>query len=362
MRIWLSVALLCVLGQPLFVLAHEINPRVIEYLTGEQITYDHHHDAVTADADPRVESRRIYTIPEWLIVYTAIEYGQFVQAGGQPSQFPYFTSTRQLWTVWKEAAQITGEEPDETTNTVLYTIAISTAFEQSIIGIYEGTIGWDFEWLDGGFVTTEDIYTNAVAAEYGAFLLHTPWYAFPYGQKLLGLWQTWGYSSLTPRGIERRLAFTVGYGVKAMYAGLIRYASASQFEGGAGSYTDVTVIGSDEVVSNLLSSYKTTATTTTGEITFALPRYRAFTPTVQELLKLDVQLVAIMGHDRIAFSSIVAQDNHCPDLQQFAVLTLPLLTDETQIRTVYDVSVGDLRDIFNTLSSCGYEVEHVYDF
>ncbi len=347
---------------PSVTIAHEINPAVIEYLTGETITYDHHHDEVTTEADPRGASRRLYTIPEWLIVYTAIEYGQFVQAGGDPSAFPYFTSTKQLWSAWNSATDILGEEPDPTTNTVLYTIAISTTIEQGILGIYEGTIGWLFEWLDGGLVTPEDRYTNQVAAEYGAFLLHTPWYAFPYGQKLIGLWQTWGFASFTPRGLERRLAFTIGYGAKALYAGAIRLASASQFEGGAGLATDVMVTGTAEQLTSLRATYEGLSTSTSDSLTVVLPRYRAFTPALTQLFIDETSVVAIMGHDVIALSSIVSSDTSCPEVEGYRVMTLPLLTDETRVRAIYDVPVADLEDVFGNLSACGYEVEHVYDF
>lgn len=353
---------LCILGVlvPSSIQAHEINPRVIEQLTGETITYDH-HEAGEADPDPRVASRRFYTIPEWLIVYTALEYGEFVTAGGEPSQFPYFASTKQLWTAWDEGSTRAGEAPDPTTNTVLYTIAISTTIEQGILGIYEGTVGRVFEWLDGGWVTVEDQYTNAVASEYGAFLLHTPWYEFPYGEKLRGLWSTWGLTSLTPRGIERRVAFTIGYGVKALYAGAIGYVSAREFSGGASLTTAVEVLGSHEVMHELATRYELASTTDTSAVV-VLPRYRAFTSALLELVATEVTLESIMEHEQITFSVIESREQPCTELASYTAFSLPLLTDESRVRVIYDVPVRELADQMTATALCGYTIEHIYDF
>lgn len=353
---------LFILAFPQFVAAHEINPRVIERITGETIVYDHHVSDTkeTADPDPRVASRRFYTLPEWHIVYTAIEYGQFVGRGGEPSHFPYFKNTNQLWELWRLAEAAAGEAPDATTNTVLYTIAISTTIEQVVIGGYEATIGRLFELLDFGFTTPEDLYTAAVAKEYGDFLLHTPWYQFPYHTKIIGLWSTWDWSSLTPRGIERRLVFTVGYGIKALYATAIGYASSQEFSGGAALITEVAIQGDESVLREL--PFETIKSPAVDRVVLALPRYRAFLPALEQLGKNQVAIESIMGHDKITFSVVKPIMMSCASIDAYTAFSLPILTDDSLHRTVYDVPVTALLSSLNDAMTCGYSIEHIYDF
>ena len=55
--------------------------------------------------------------------------------------------------------------------------------------------------------------------DYAAFLHQTPWYEYPFGKRLAEFWQTtpFGATHLIRR-IERRVALTLEYGVKAVYA------------------------------------------------------------------------------------------------------------------------------------------------
>lgn len=339
--------------------AHEVNPKVIERLTGEVVDTRHHEEH--GEADPRDESRRFYTVPEWYIVYTAQEYGAFVGAGGRPSQFPYFRSTSQLWEVWREAERVAGEPPDPTTSTVLWTIAISTSIEQILIGSYEATVGRVSEWLHFGYKTTEDRYVDAVAVEYGDFLTQTPWYAFPYGQKLVGLWTTWGWSSLSPRGIERRLAYTLGYGVKAVYAGVIGALSQSQFEGGAGLVTDVLVRADVGVVVAAGPTWQVTPHEA-GQVHVSLPRYRAFRAAFEQLATVPGEIISIQSHNRITFSVVESVAVRCKELTTYQGFALPVLSQPGLVRVIYDVPVTSLHAHLTEARACGYEPEHIYDF
>lgn len=362
MNISLGLLIFTLGAFPLIGTAHELNPRVIERITGEKIVYDHHEIAKEAapDPDPRVASRRFYTLPEWHIVYTAIEYGEFAAGGGQPSQFPYFKNTQQLWNWWRLAEASAAELPDPTTNTVLYTIAVSTTVEQWLIGIYEGSIGWLFEKLDFGLSTPEDIYTNMVAQEYGSFLLHTPWYEFPYSQKLIGLWTTWGVASVTPRGVERRLIFTVAYGVKGLYAAAINYASSQEYEGGAGLETDVVVHGDSLIIDTIPFDKK--SVDLNGFVTLSLPRYRAFLEAVHTLGKYPITIESIMGHEDIAFSVVQSGGMTCESIAMYEEFSQPILTKDNESRVVYDVPVTQLISALDAARACGITVEHIYDF
>jgi len=338
--------------------AHTINPKVIEKITGETIEYhDHIHD--DADGDPRTFSRRLYTIPEWYIVYHAQEYGTLVTNGGRPSQFPFFTAIKQTWASWEQASLYTQEDPDPTTKTILWTIAISSTIENGMIGLYEKTIGFVSELLHFRHKTAEDLYIDNVAQAYGDFLVHTPWYKFAYGDAIKGLWSTWSWTSITPRGIERRIVFTIGYSLKLAYAQVITFASQSQF-GGATLATEFTV--TDISLEQVAASVGVTeAETHDANIIHALaPRYRAFLPTALSLITQGATIISIQDHDRITMSIVSAQE--CETLSPWFLFTFPTLDQTNFKRFFYDVSVTNLTDFMVKTNACSLSIEHLYDF
>lgn len=320
--------------------AHELNPAVIESLTGETIEHSHESAGTEAVADPRDQSRTFYSFPEWYIVYSAQEYADFVAAGNQPSQFPYFAAIGQMWDSWEYAQQAAGVPPDATTNTVLWTIAISFTIEYGLAGVYENTIGWLSELLHFNYKSTEDVYIDAQAMQYGQFLNQTPWYDFSYMGAFGGLWKTYGWSSLSPRGIERRIIYSVSYAAKAIYAAAIRAMSEASFEGGAGLTTDLD--------------------TSTG-IT-SLPRYRAFKDPAVELAQQGVDFVTIQGHDQIALSVVVTGAIECDEVFAHQAFSMPFVTDESKTRHMLSVPVSELAQTLRTATTCGLAVEHIYDY
>lgn len=344
------------LGVACNVHAHEINPKVIEALTGEKI--EHHHQDADTVADPRDESRTFYSFPEWYIVYSAQEYGSFVSNGNQPSTFPYFAAIGQMWEAWRNAEVAAGVPPDATTNTILWTIAVSFSIEYGIIGFYENTVGRVSELLHFNQKTIEDRYVDTEAVAYGDFLNQTPWYLYPYGEALAGLWQTYGWSSLSPRGIERRIAYTVGYTAKAGYAALIRTLSAASFEGGAGQTTTSIVQTPEEV----LEGTDLTFAAVDGGYEVQFPRYRAFRDPAVLLAHAGSSFISIEGHDVIAVSFVAPTDFSCSGFTAPRTFALPLVTNTAMARHVFSVPVPQLGETIRALSGCSLTVEHLYDY
>ncbi len=339
--------------------AHEINPAVIESLTGEEVVYDGHHDEEVG-ADPRNADRTLYSFPEWYIVYSAQEYADFVAAGNRPSQFPYDESIAQMWESWRLVEAAASEPPDSTTNTVLWTIALSFTIEYGIIGLYENTIGRISELLHFQQKTVEDNYVDQQAMTYGQFLNQTPWYRFDYLGALVGLWSTYSWSSVSPRGLERRSAFTYGYLGKALYAGLIKAASEASFEGGAGDITTARVRTSELTLSTLGIPYQYTERKDIFAV--SLPRYRAFKDPVLKMHEVNVAFESIQDHQDIALSLVVPADSNCGIVSERAIFSLPLVSKPEMVRRVLLVPVTELSATLSLLNQCGLSVEHFYDY
>ena len=111
---------------------------------------------------------------------------------------------------------------------MLYTIGLSFAAEMGLKGLYELTIGRFTAWFRGPKRTPEDEFALAVAEDYAAFLRQTPWYEYPFGSKLAQFWieTPMAYGSAV-RKLERRIALSLEYGGKAVYAKLIGLGAAA---------------------------------------------------------------------------------------------------------------------------------------
>jgi hypothetical protein len=352
--------LLYVVSPIAIISAHKLNPAVIERLTGEKIVYaktEMNAPEEVVVGDPRTENRTFYSFPEWYIVYSAQEYGDFVKRNAMPSEFPFFGAVMQMWDSWELSQDAAKSAPDSTTKTILWTIAVSFSVEYGVIGLYENSIGQITEKLNCNYKTIEDTYVDAVAVAYGDSLNQTPWYDFPYTQALSGLWHTYGWSSLTPRGIERRLAFTMGYGIKALYANAIRYASDSNF-GGANLVTRATVTNvSDSQLGNASSTKKDN-----GVYIVDFPRYRAFLPEALRLSTYGVTFSTIEDHSTIALSVVAPKDTTCFYDTDAVVYTMPILTQQPLERHMLKVGVQDLGSVILSIQACNLQVEHIYDY
>jgi hypothetical protein len=317
-------------------------------------------------ADPRNATRTYSTFPEWYIVYSAQEYASFVSSGRFPSQFPFWKATTQYWEASENSIDFAGgaEQVDSTTQTVLSTIGWSFAVENYLLGAYEKTIGRIFEWSNLRIKTTEDEFTQHVASEYGAFLLHTPWYDFPYFLKIGELWTTWGLSSITPRGIERRVIFTIGYAAKALYGGVIGYVSHSEF-GAAGLTTTLTLHGvHDEALQRIAPSAHIVDAPEESH-TVTTDRYRALTYFLKELSATDAVVTDVQRHTKIALSYIGSTTStNCEIVPSPArvLYTLPLVTDTTRERVILETPANALLSTMRELARCAIDTEHVYDY
>ena len=171
----------------------------------------------------RPGSATYLTLPEWFIVYNTEEYTASIR-NAPPSRFPYFGSILDFWSYYRHVCDAScGAFPFDAGNHVmLVVIGSSFTVENALKGLYENIVGRVVEAISG-HDTEEDVFAARTAEEYGRFMHTTPWYEFPFGEKLTGLWRqthAWGKHPL--RKWERRLALSTEYTTKAAYAWLIR--------------------------------------------------------------------------------------------------------------------------------------------
>jgi SAM-dependent methyltransferase len=317
------------------------------------------------------------TLPEWYIVYASREYAQAL-AQGWPSQFDYWGAVTQFWGEYRRALKNAGKGATNVeAQLMLLPIGISHSLEFLIKGAYEKTLGALFEPLDGEYVradalegtpfifvpkgrgmkTAQDLYAQSVAQQYIDFIDLTPWYKFPYGEKLAGLWKVRpleGQSRV--RGWERTLFLTGEYSAKYVLAGLFKFLVKYVFP----PESLVTAVVAKDVPASLrqeeLYRYED------GRVAFTTPRYGPFTGFVTQAAAAGATFEKIAGNDSVSLTALVAADAALPEgvgetLGRYGLLNSPK-TQRVQLR----VPVKDLARAVNALRALGATIEHVYDF
>lgn len=310
-------------------------------------------------AGRRPEAQTWLTYPEWSIVYEAETYARYLSAGGRPSGFHHWRQIRAFWsslcTVNRAAASAGGSGHYKV---MLYTIGLSFSAELAVKGAYENTIGRLFEWL-GGWASPDDRYNAGVWTAYGGFMHETPWYRFPFGRALANQWR-FGAGGSPVRHWERRFALGLEYGVKALYAKAIGWASGA-------------TLGRDELTLRFVARAEPAQLTAidprlhpvaqlSGGLTAVeAPRYAQFSDLLQRLAATPVGLTEIAGNDDI-FVTLLLPDRIRPPAGAATLFELPLDDRPGWRRVGVTIRVPDLLPLLRATRSAGGSLEHVYDY
>jgi hypothetical protein len=309
----------------------------------------------------RAESLTYLTLPEWFIVFSADEYAAFI--GRQPpTRFPYLGSIKQYWGYYSAACGETkGAYPFDTDyHVMLAIIGASFTIENVAKSVYENTIGRATEWLATAD-TPEDDFARRTAKEYGGFMPTVPWYQFPFASKTAALWRD------TPlrgphmvRKLERRVALTAEYGIKAVYGWVITKASGAAY--GAEDLRIFARIA--DVPRSALTDTRITYVKqldAVGHIV-TLPRYEEFTKVVLAMTAKGVRFLDIAGNDEILVTVLARRGVPTSVPKGRLVAVLPILTDHTMQRFAVSVPVTALREVAAHVAAQHATIEHVYDY
>ncbi|HST35251.1 MAG TPA: hypothetical protein VLK25_01290 [Allosphingosinicella sp.] len=310
-------------------------------------------------AGRRPEAQTWLTYPEWTIVYSAETYGRYLGAGNRPSGFGHWGQVRSFWSgvcAANRAAAAQGGSAHY--KTLLYVIGVSFQTEMFVKAAYENTIGRLFE-LIGGHQSANDRYNAEAWQSYGAFMHQTPWYAYPFGQTLSGLWGT-SSSGAVIRNWERRLALSLEYGAKAGYGGLIGWASGATL--GRDELTLRLVVRAEPAaVAAVDPRFRPVARLADGYVAVETPRYEQFTQLMQRLAATPVALSEIAGNDDI-FVTLLLPDNVRPPASTYVMTEVPLEDRPGWRRVGLNVKVPRLLGLIRGTRAAGGELEHVYDY
>ena len=313
--------------------------------------------SLLAPAERRPAARTWLTYPEWHIVYSAESFGAHLAAGRPPSHYPYGGDIAAFWRSTCAVNRVTAGLPGASdAKVMLYTIGLSFSAELAIKAAWERTIGRFSAWASGDD-SADDRYAARVQQRYAAFMHQTPWYQFPFGAALGGLWRT-SEPDRHLRHWERRLALSLEYGVKAGYARLIGWASGA-------------TLGRDELTLRFVARasparlaaldprFKLVRSAPGGMTVVEAPRYAEFTLLLRKLAAARVELVDIAGNERIFLTAVVRSGLPAGGETLFA---MPLGDHPGWRRVGVTVKVRDLLPAMRAIEASGGRIEHVYDY
>ncbi|MBX2799093.1 MAG: FAD-binding oxidoreductase [Myxococcales bacterium] len=307
----------------------------------------------------RPEDQTFLTLPEWYIVYSADELGAHL-AQQPPSTFRYFAAIGQFWRLYGHVrGTIRTRYPANVGyHSMIWVIGVSYTVEYAIKGIWEGTVGRLTEWASGDAwkTTEEDRYYAQIAEEYGAFIHHTPWFAFDWADRRRAM--PGGDSSI--RSLERTFTVWAELAAKGVWGWAMGGASEAAYDPVSSTVSAWVIphgVNADslegvEVIEDLGDDYEL----------ISVPRYEPFTRAVVDLASRGMQFVQIAGCRTLLVQIVADETWSDAHLWGDEVVSWPILTQPGKQRIAMEVSVGRLHEVLPALQDMGITIEHLYDY
>lgn len=314
----------------------------------------------------RPVEQTLLTIPEWYLVFQPKEYADYLAAASDPSRFPFFESIDEYWVLYDRVVAISAQNypANAEYRTMLRVIGISTTLEYLVKGAYEASVGRFSRWLAGGEDTPEDILIQRAHRAYSELIFDEPWYEFDFAAWRDRIWSDtplWGDHAF--RKWERKLFFSAEFGLKSLYAKLIKYAAQSTY-----GETDKRIyLTAQRVQSNsirLPEEPEGAEIVATGgeDYIMSVPRWGGFTEIMPKFLNTEWTISDISGNHQIAVSLLAAKAADVSSLQAQELFRSRLVSDGSRERIVLMVAVTELAQLILDVESAGIELEHVFDY
>ena len=303
-----------------------------------------------------------FTFPEWYIVYSFEDFGRFLDRGSE-SGFAYGAHIAGFWrsfcTINRAVAPAT--ESRFETKLMIYVIGISYSVEYALKGLYENTIGRITEWIRGETRTPQDEYARAVLQDYAAFLYTVPWYKYPFGEKLSGLFAIKAPTSSHVRTYERDFALGADYLIKIGYAWVIQKGLDATSDAEARDIFFVVATLPPGVLAKESRIKPIRALNSEWQLV-QTPRYKAFGEILQGLLDRGIAVAEIAGNREMFITVVAPKDARLDVPDTTELFSLDLDARPGFRRAGLRAKVGGLVAISRELKARGATIEHYYDY
>jgi FAD/FMN-containing dehydrogenase len=311
----------------------------------------------------RGEEQSFLSLPEWYLVFNPNEYADYLNSGRNPSDFPFFRSIDEYWTLYDRVTALThGVYPENSEyQTMLWVIGVSTTAEYLLKGVYENTVGRLTLWTASG-ETPEDLLMRRAHQAYAIFIFDEPWYKFPFWSWTERIWTetpTGGANLI--RKFERKMFFTLEFAFKALYAKLIGFGATTAYEPSDGLVT-MRVKADPRNLAGIDQRIQVLRDFGGRELVVTLPRWGAFTEIVPKMALAGVEFVEISGNDDIMVSATAALDASPEGLPMKLLFPSTVMSPDNRKRLVFVAKVANLALALREIPKAQMKLEHIYDF
>lgn len=334
-------------------LLQQVYPANVDALDAKRRANDHYY---------RPEAQTLLTVPEWYLVFNPVEYAEYLNAGRNPSDFPFFATIDEYWTLYDRVIAVAnGSQYPRNSEylTMLRVIGVSTTAEYLVKGAYETTIGRLMRWSADDEDTEEDLLYAKAQGDYAQVIFDKPWYEFDFTGWIGRLWsETPFFGKHFLRKLERRLFFTLEFGVKAAYAKLIGFAASTGGEKADRIF--LTVIAPDDQA-QLPLGVEQVAADGRSQIVSTL-RWGPFSEAATQLAASGYRFNDISGNRRIVVTAVGPATEEAPATGAARLFESRMVSDPALKRHVLLVEVGQLANFLRDLQASSVKFEHVYDY
>ena len=309
----------------------------------------------------RDEAQTFLTVPEWYLVFNPKEYADYLDDGNNPSDFPFYASIDEYWTLYDRSMKLVSQAYDENQeyNTMLKVIGVSVTMEYTAKMIYENTIGRIFSWFSNGTPSDEEKIIVHAHRAYSDFIYDIAWYEFDFMPWVKKVWsESNSADSNWLRKMERKLFFTVEFTFKAAYAKLIEWGAKASYEE---PVTEIYLLASTIDSLNNYPDLKIIHSQGDQKIV-GITRWGAFTKTVLDIADREINILEIGGNDEIIVSILSNKDDSGIFAQDDLLYTSKVITNSDRERRVYLLPVARLLPFIKAAKEKGVEVEHIFDY
>jgi hypothetical protein len=245
---------------------------------------------------------------------------------------------------------------------------IGTSFTAEYVfkGLYETTVGALTAWWVSDDVwkadTKEDRFIQDVAQDYSAFIHTTPWYEYPFGSKLIQLWNLPGPAEGSwIRRWERRFEFTLELLFKMTWSWVIKQGTAAGYDPEAETIQAWVKQGTSDLAT-IDPAIKVLDRLDERSVLVSLPRYEPFKRAVATLISQGAHLVEVAGNDQILMTILAPQNWRDAAHQGVKVCEWTILTEPSKKRVALLMPIGRLHETLPALEREGVTLDHLYDF
>jgi hypothetical protein len=234
--------------------------------------------------------------------------------------------------------------------------------EMAVQGLYERTIGALTAAWRGASRTREDDFNLAMLDDYAKFLEQTPWYRYPFSDKLKGLWRDVPFEP-SLRSVERLFSLSLQYGVKSIYAkaiGWLAGLSPACLEIGS-----VVLAPSAQALpedSRIHPVREVLAADGRQGVLMITPRYREFTGIIREIGAKGLSFAEIASNTRILTTVLVPPGDLPPASGAKPIFQTDVQSMPGWRRVGYDTQVSAVAALPAAVEARGARFEHAYDY